>query len=762
MTKMYPDQRGARIWRPVARWAAAALALLLVLTSLLASFSVACAADLAVGSAVEVTGTGGDGLNVRSAASTASSVIGILQDGARGMVLEGPVTAGGFTWWRIQWSSGLAGWSAGTYLRVPAPNPLSGPPTALVAVPGVESVILSWGVPDSTGTSPVTAWRIYRDRHADPSTLVATLQAGQPGFEQRTWTDGPMLLGGATYWYAVSAVNAAGESDLTEDVQVVPQTAPLPAGVFFLPPELDFGGDQSSLVLTLQNSGTSPVTFSILPGDTWMTSVSPASGSIPTGGVQRITVTVQRANMPAGTYESLVRVQCSTGSVNIPAHMRIGMIQGIDVSRWQCSGDHEGDPINWTSVRSAGYRFVFVKATESVSIKDAYLDVLAPGARAAGLLTGVYHVCWPADNTPEAEAAYFLQNAGQYMTAGCLIPVLDLEPRYNIHGAAMVAWIDKWAGAVKAATGATPAIYCSSSVAADLLKGDATIASRYPLWIASYITADQPNTGGWNTWSFWQYTSTGKVPGIEGHNVDLDCFNGSEETLAQYVITGQPSSCSLITGVMGNGVIGISPQQASYDPGTSVTLSATAVPGWEFVGWSGTVTSTENPLVITMNKNMSILGTFQKSAAPLQHVITLSVGNAVAHIDNQEVALDSPPVIVGGRTLVPLRPIIEGLGGTLTWIPETRSVEVELGGVAIQLQIGNRTAIVNGQSVTMDVPAAIINSRTMLPVRFVSENIGADVDWEDLTRTVTIRVTVSSTLGGTALHPFGRSTGPAA
>ncbi|HEY9094072.1 MAG TPA: copper amine oxidase N-terminal domain-containing protein, partial [Candidatus Cryosericum sp.] len=108
------------------------------------------------------------------------------------------------------------------------------------------------------------------------------------------------------------------------------------------------------------------------------------------------------------------------------------------------------------------------------------------------------------------------------------------------------------------------------------------------------------------------------------------------------------------------------------------------------------------------------------------------------------------------------RPIIEGLGGALTWIPETRSVEVELGGVTIQLQIGNQTAIVNGQSVTMDVPAAIINSRTMLPVRFVSENIGADVDWEDLTRTVTIRVTVSSTLGGTALQPFGRSTGPAA
>jgi GH25 family lysozyme M1 (1,4-beta-N-acetylmuramidase) len=724
---------------------------LVLLASLMSMPFPALAEALTVGSAVEVTGTGGDGLNVRSSATSSGTVVGVEKDGARGVVQEGPVASGSFIWWRVQWKSGVMGWSVDTYLKVAAPSPIPSAPTALGATAGIESAALSWSLPEEPGTAPITAWRIYRDRHADASTLVATLNVGDQGFDTRTWTDGPMLIGGRPYWYAVSAVNANGASGLCEDVQVVPQVAPMPTGVFFLPPELDFGGEQTSLVLTLQNTGSHPATFDIIPGASWLVGVAPTSGSVPVSGSQRINIGVQRNGMPAGTYESLVRVTCSTGSINIPVQMRVGMIQGIDVSRWQCGGAHAGDPIDWAAVRGTGFQFTFIKATEGLNITDPFMSVLVSGARSAGLLTGVYHICWPAENTAVAEAAYFLKVAGQFIGPGFLVPVLDLEPRYSIHGAAMVRWIDQWSGIVRGATGANPLIYCSASVAADLHKADPTIDGRYHLWLAGYAPAAQPNTGGWGSWAFWQYTDNGTVPGIEGHSVDLDWFNGNEQSLAQYVIGGvTPTSYTLLSAVIGNGLLSIEPQKELYPAGSTVTFTARPASGWEFAGWSGSVTGTANPLALTMDDNRSVLATFEKSVDPNQHIITLSVGSMVAHLDGQLVTLDTPPVIVSGRTLVPLRPIIEGLGGAITWVPETRSVEVGFNGTTLLLQIGNRTAVVNGEAVILDVPAAIMNGRTMLPVRFVSEHLGADVQWEQLTKTVTITVSSATVSGGTS------------
>lgn len=749
---LHPEWKDAGRRGAILRRVALVLCIVLMLSALLDA-APARADALAVGSAVEVTGTGGDGLNVRASPGTSGAVAGVEKDGASGIILEGPASGSGFTWWRVQWKDGLMGWSVDTYLKAMPPSPIPGVPTSLTATAGVESVSLAWAPPDQTGTAPISAWRIYRDRHADPKVLIATINAGDPGFDTRTWTDGPMLLGGRPYWYAVSAVNANGAGDRCADVQVVPQAAPMPPGLFFLPPQLDFGGEQSLLTLTLQNTGTSPLTFSTAVGAPWIATPSPASGSIPVGASQPVSIAVQRTGVAAGTYESLVRVSSSTGNVNIPVQMRVGMIQGIDVSRWQCGGDHADGPINWAAVFTTGYRFAFVKATEGVTITDPFLNVLVPGARSAGLLTGVYHICWPADNTAAAEAVYFLQVAGQYITPGFLVPALDIEPKYNIHGTAMVQWIDQWSTIVRGATGANPVIYCSSSVAADLIKADPTISGRYRLWIAAYTASDQPNIGGWDSWAFWQYADNGSVPGVEGHSVDLNWFNGNEQSLSQYVIGGTTqSSYTLLSAVMGNGFLSVEPRQDSYPAGSTVTFTARPAAGWEFAGWGGNATGTANPMSLTMNENKSVLATFQKTVDPNQHIITLSVGSKTAHLDGQLLTLDTPPVIVSGRTLVPLRPIIEGLGGGITWVPETRSVEVDFNGTTLLLQIGNRTAVVNGEPVVMDVPATIMNGRTMLPVRFVSEHLGADVAWDDPTKTVTITISAAATSASASSH----------
>jgi uncharacterized repeat protein (TIGR02543 family) len=313
----------------------------------------------------------------------------------------------------------------------------------------------------------------------------------------------------------------------------------------------------------------------------------------------------------------------------------------------------------------------------------------------------------------------------------------------------MVTWIDQWMTAIHDATGVTPIVYCSSSVAANLHKADPTIDDRYHLWIANYTTADQPNIGGWSTWSFWQYADNGVVPGIADHSVDLDWFNGSEQSLAQLVIGGATSTTySLLSAVMGNGLLGVDPQKTSFASGSTVTLTAKPADGWTFTGWGGSVSGTTNPLNLTMDGDKSVLATFERIVTPTQHVVTLAVGSKVASVDGVDVTLDAAPVIISGRTLVPLRAIIEGLGGTVTWFAETRSVEVLLNGRDLKLQIGNRTAIVDSAAVTMDVPAAIMNGRTVLPVRFVAENLGAQVDWEQLTRKITVTLSSVATSNG--------------
>ena len=108
-------------------------------------------------------------------------------------------------------------------------------------------------------------------------------------------------------------------------------------------------------------------------------------------------------------------------------------------------------------------------------------------------------------------------------------------------------------------------------------------------------------------------------------------------------------------------------------------------------------------------------------------------------IDNQNQSYDQMPVIVSDRTLVPLRGIFEALGANVDWQDETKTIIGSKGDKTIVLQVGNTTASMNNNKVTLDVPPTIINSRTMVPVRFVSEALGANVDWVADTRTVVIK-----------------------
>lgn len=103
-----------------------------------------------------------------------------------------------------------------------------------------------------------------------------------------------------------------------------------------------------------------------------------------------------------------------------------------------------------------------------------------------------------------------------------------------------------------------------------------------------------------------------------------------------------------------------------------------------------------------------------------------------------------PPVIVEDRTLVPVREVFEKLDGSVNWENEIRKVSVSLNGKNIELLINNRTVLIDGKETKLDVPAKIINNKTMVPVRFISENCGLNVEWDNATKTVTVSSTVAN------------------
>ncbi len=107
-------------------------------------------------------------------------------------------------------------------------------------------------------------------------------------------------------------------------------------------------------------------------------------------------------------------------------------------------------------------------------------------------------------------------------------------------------------------------------------------------------------------------------------------------------------------------------------------------------------------------------------------------------VDGVQVVFDQPPVIIDGRTLVPVRAIFNALGAEVEWIAETRTVVSKKDGSVVEMTIGENVFYVDGVAKVLDVPAQIINDRTLVPVRAISEAYFCDVEWSGAARTVYI------------------------
>jgi hypothetical protein len=121
-----------------------------------------------------------------------------------------------------------------------------------------------------------------------------------------------------------------------------------------------------------------------------------------------------------------------------------------------------------------------------------------------------------------------------------------------------------------------------------------------------------------------------------------------------------------------------------------------------------------------------------------EKIIKLVIAKTTAIVDGQARTLDVAPQIFQERTFVPLRFIGEALGAEVDWRPANSTAVYRLNGIEVAISIGSYTALVNGKPYVLETPARLVQSRTLVPLRFIMESLGARVDYDPATRSITI------------------------
>lgn len=202
-------------------------------------------------------------------------------------------------------------------------------------------------------------------------------------------------------------------------------------------------------------------------------------------------------------------------------------VHGSDVSRFQ-------PPVDWATARANGVNFVFIKATEGGDLADPMFDAHWRGARAAGVATGAYHF-WYHCRPGIEQARWFIRNVPR--APGALPPVLDIEwtptsptctrrtPQDELLRETQ-AYIDT----VRAHYGQQPLVYVTPDVWRDR---ELWRLRNVDFWLRS-VAGHPSQVYPGKQWTFWQYSSTGLVPGITGE-ADLNTFRGSTADWADWL-----------------------------------------------------------------------------------------------------------------------------------------------------------------------------------------------------------------------------------
>lgn len=250
----------------------------------------------------------------------------------------------------------------------------------------------------------------------------------------------------------------------------------------------------------------------------------------------------------------------------------------------------------------------------------------------------------------------------------------------------------------------------------------------------------------------WTSSASGT---ISFRNLSLDTtyqlrFRSTSEPDTVYTKTVSTTAGGRTSGGGGGG--GVSTYTVSFNTNGGSSISSTRVTsgsrlseptaptrsGYTFAGWYTDIDLTEEyDFDSAVYKSFTLYAAWTEGTAttapteaPSDQMI-LTIGSTQATVWGKTVNNDVAPKIVNDRTMLPARFVVESLGGTITWDGDNQQVTIVQDDTTIVITIGASTALVNGESVALDSPAFIENDRTYMPIRFISENLGADVDWDE-------------------------------
>lgn len=179
----------------------------------------------------------------------------------------------------------------------------------------------------------------------------------------------------------------------------------------------------------------------------------------------------------------------------------------------------------------------------------------------------------------------------------------------------------------------------------------------------------------------------------------------------------------------------VSPSEFSGETTVTVTCDIAILPVWE-----------QSSAIITISSNGGV-GTIKCTASRQGNLIELQIDSNTAVINGVSQSVEPAPLIQDGSTVVPLRFIGEALGASIDWEPTEKRVTYKLEGREVILWVGVQEAKVNGKVVTMSVKPFIIDGRTVVPLRFISEALGATVEWIGETKSIKIYYPVNPNVG---------------